>query len=33
MQRVKAMNKLFDAISFDWQPNMAGMDIDEFWLY
>jgi len=32
-QRVKAMNKPFDPISFDWQPNMVGMDIDEFWLY
>jgi hypothetical protein len=29
-QRVKAMNKPFEPISFDWQRNMVGMDIDEF---
>jgi hypothetical protein len=28
MQVVKQMNKPFDPISSDWQPNMVGMDID-----
>jgi len=33
MQVVKQMRKPFDPISLGWQPNMVGMDIDEFWLY